>query len=119
VDGLTVDIGYAHRRPKWRLSSCGQIASADRSDLSASSRCSGGRLETVGMPRGDSRKAGRSQSPHFVFSVNRAKDGGVKEEKTRRSWLLGKGYQHDSISTAMVTLYNLGRSSKHWDTFSD
>jgi type 1 glutamine amidotransferase len=27
-----------------------------------------------------------------------------------------KGYQHESISTAMVTLYNLGRSSKKWDT---
>src|SRR6266540_4352313 len=47
------------------------------------------------------------------------KDGGVKEEKKRRLLVIGqsKGYQHDSISTAMVTLYNLGRSSKHWDTF--
>jgi type 1 glutamine amidotransferase len=28
-----------------------------------------------------------------------------------------KGYQHDSISTAMATLYNLGRSSGLWDTY--
>jgi hypothetical protein len=37
----------------------------------------------------------------------------VKEEKKRRLLVIGqsKGYQHDSISTAMVTLYNLGRSS--------
>lgn len=47
------------------------------------------------------------------------KDGGGKEEKKRRLLVIGqsKGYQHDSISTAMVTLYNLGRSSKYWDTF--
>jgi hypothetical protein len=47
------------------------------------------------------------------------KDGVVKEEKKRRLLVIGqsKGYQHDSISTAMVTLYNLGRSSKYWDTF--
>src|SRR6266540_3708779 len=46
------------------------------------------------------------------------KDGGVKEEKKRRLLVIGqsKGYQHESISTAMVTLYNLGRSSKQWKT---
>src|SRR6185503_14638632 len=27
-----------------------------------------------------------------------------------------KGYQHEAISTAMVTLYNLGRSSGLWNT---
>src|SRR5262249_25513175 len=51
-------------------------------------------------------------------SATVAKDGGVKEEKKRRLLVIGqsKGYQHESISTAMVTLYNLGRSSKSWDT---
>ena len=46
------------------------------------------------------------------------KDGGVKEEKKRRLLVIGqsKGYQHESISTAMVTLYNLGRGPGHWDT---
>jgi type 1 glutamine amidotransferase len=46
-------------------------------------------------------------------------DGGVKGEKKRRLLVIGqsKGYQHDSISTAMATLYNLGRSSKRWHTF--
>jgi type 1 glutamine amidotransferase len=40
------------------------------------------------------------------------------QEKKRRLLVVGqsKGYQHESISTAMVTLYNLGRSSKKWDT---
>jgi type 1 glutamine amidotransferase len=28
-----------------------------------------------------------------------------------------KGYQHDSVSTAMATLYNLGRSTAIWDTY--
>src|SRR5215475_4043047 len=47
------------------------------------------------------------------------KDGGVKEEKKRRLLIIGqsKGYQHEAISTAMVTLYNLGRSTKLWDTY--
>jgi type 1 glutamine amidotransferase len=40
------------------------------------------------------------------------------QEKPRRLLFVGqsKGYQHESISTAMVTLYNLGRSSGKWDT---
>ena len=41
------------------------------------------------------------------------------QEKLRNLLVIGqsKGYQHDSISTAMATLYNLGRSSKRWDTY--
>jgi hypothetical protein len=41
------------------------------------------------------------------------------EEKKRRLLVIGqsKGYQHDSISTAMATLYNLGKASHQWDTF--
>jgi type 1 glutamine amidotransferase len=40
-------------------------------------------------------------------------------EKKRRLLVIGqsKGYQHDSISTAMATLYNIGRRSHRWDTF--
>jgi uncharacterized protein len=40
------------------------------------------------------------------------------EEKRRRLLIIGqsKGYQHESISTAMATLYNLGRASGRWDT---
>src|SRR4051812_47278072 len=40
------------------------------------------------------------------------------QEKKRRLLLVGqsKGYQHESISTAMVTLYDLGRSSGRWET---
>ena len=40
------------------------------------------------------------------------------QEKKRSLLVIGqsKGYQHESISTAMVTLYNLGRRSKKWDT---
>jgi type 1 glutamine amidotransferase len=42
----------------------------------------------------------------------------LAQEKTRRLLVIGqsKGYQHESISTAMVTLYNLGRGPGRWDT---
>src|SRR5258708_10410865 len=42
-----------------------------------------------------------------------------EEKKKRRLLVIGqsKGYQHDSISTAMATLYNLGKESHQWDTF--
>ena len=45
--------------------------------------------------------------------------GAAAQEKKRNLLFIGqsKGYQHDSISTAMVTLYNLGRSSGHWNTY--
>jgi type 1 glutamine amidotransferase len=41
------------------------------------------------------------------------------QEPNRNLLIIGqsKGYQHDSVSTAMATLYNIGRSSKQWDTF--
>src|SRR5258706_14948351 len=41
-------------------------------------------------------------------------------EKPKRNLLFigqAKGYQHESISTAMATLYNLGRSSGLWNTY--
>jgi type 1 glutamine amidotransferase len=39
--------------------------------------------------------------------------------KQRRLLVIGqsKGYEHDSISTAMATLYNIGRRSLQWETF--
>ena len=42
-----------------------------------------------------------------------------RQEKKRRLLVIGqsKGYQHESISTAMVTLYNLGREPGQWDTY--
>jgi type 1 glutamine amidotransferase len=41
------------------------------------------------------------------------------KHKKRNLLFIGqsKGYQHDSVSTAMATLYNLGRSSGQWNTF--
>lgn len=41
------------------------------------------------------------------------------QEKKRKLLVIGqsKGYQHDAVSTAMVTLYNLGKSSGKWDTY--
>jgi uncharacterized protein len=41
------------------------------------------------------------------------------QEKKRRLLIIGqsKGYQHEAISTAMVTLYNLGKSSGRWETY--
>jgi type 1 glutamine amidotransferase len=44
--------------------------------------------------------------------------GAGAEEKKRNLLIIGqsKGYQHDSISSAMATLYNVGRSSGKWNT---
>src|SRR5579864_5215656 len=41
------------------------------------------------------------------------------QEKTRRLLVIGqsKGYEHDSISTAMATLYNIGRRAHLWETY--
>jgi type 1 glutamine amidotransferase len=43
----------------------------------------------------------------------------IAQEKKRNLLVVGqcKGYQHDSISTAMVTFYNLGRSTGLWETY--
>ena len=40
------------------------------------------------------------------------------EEKKRNLLIIGqsKGYQHDSIASAMATLYQIGRSSGQWNT---
>lgn len=54
-----------------------------------------------------------------LFLLALASPAGAQErEKPRRLLFIGqsKGYQHESISTAMVTLYDLGRSSGLWDT---
>src|SRR5436189_1545282 len=44
--------------------------------------------------------------------------GQAPEEPKRNLLFIGqaKGYQHEAISTAMATLYNLGRSSGQWNT---
>ena len=41
------------------------------------------------------------------------------QPKKRKLLFIGqsKGYQHDSVSTAMATLFNLGRSTGLWDTY--
>jgi uncharacterized protein len=41
------------------------------------------------------------------------------QDKKRNLLIIGqsKGYQHDAVSTAMVTLYNLGRHSGRWNTY--
>jgi uncharacterized protein len=41
------------------------------------------------------------------------------QPKRRKLLFIGqsKGYQHDSVSTAMATLYNLGRSTAIWETY--
>jgi uncharacterized protein len=50
-----------------------------------------------------------------LASVAAAQD----QPKKRKLLFIGqsKGYQHDSVSTAMATLYNLGRSTALWDTY--
>src|SRR5262245_56538260 len=51
----------------------------------------------------------------LILGLARSADA---QEQPRRLRFVGqsKGYQHESISTAMVTLYNLGRHSGRWDT---
>jgi type 1 glutamine amidotransferase len=41
------------------------------------------------------------------------------QERKRNLLVIGqsKGYQHDTVSTAMATLYDLGRESERWSTF--
>src|SRR5947208_8728783 len=56
----------------------------------------------------------------LVVSVALGVAGGAPAQaKPRRLLVIGqsKGYEHDSISTAMATLYNLGRRSGQWETF--
>jgi uncharacterized protein len=56
-----------------------------------------------------------------VFLILGTAGAALAQEKTAKRNLLfigqSKGYQHDSVSTAMATLYNLGRSSGRWNTF--
>jgi type 1 glutamine amidotransferase len=44
---------------------------------------------------------------------------GQAQDGRKRVLFIGqsKGYQHETISTAMVAIYNLGRSSGQWDTY--
>jgi len=56
----------------------------------------------------------------LVWSVSLAVvNATFAQEQKRKLLVIGqsKGYQHDSVSTAMATLYNLGRSSGRWDTY--
>jgi type 1 glutamine amidotransferase len=48
-----------------------------------------------------------------------AADATFAQDRPRRLLVIGqsKGYEHDSISTAMATLYNLGQRSHQWETF--
>jgi type 1 glutamine amidotransferase len=57
--------------------------------------------------------------PLLVVTLILGISGAVAPEKKRRLLIIGqsKGYQHESISTAMVTLYNLGKSSGEWETY--
>jgi type 1 glutamine amidotransferase len=55
-----------------------------------------------------------------LVSVGAAHEAIAQEATKKRKLLVigqSKGYQHDSVSTAMATLYNLGRSTGRWDTF--
>src|SRR5271155_2972062 len=61
------------------------------------------------------------QIPASLLILVLAAGVSVAQENPRKRNLLiigqSKGYQHDSVSTAMATLYNLGRSSGRWNTF--
>src|SRR2546430_15857823 len=55
---------------------------------------------------------------YFLISLLAISSAAIAEEKKRNLLIVGqsKGYQHDSISSAMATLYNIGRSSGKWNT---
>lgn len=56
----------------------------------------------------------------LLLSLNLGLAGAACAQEEKRNLLIigqSKGYQHDSVSTAMATLYNLGRSSGQWNTF--
>jgi len=61
-----------------------------------------------------------SPKPYLIFLALALGGAGpaFAQEKQRNLLFIGqsKGYQHESISTAMVTLYSLGRRSGRWDT---
>ena len=55
----------------------------------------------------------------LILSISSGTVLGQAPEKPKRNLLFigqAKGYQHEAISTAMATLYNLGRSSGQWNT---
>jgi type 1 glutamine amidotransferase len=55
----------------------------------------------------------------LALSLVLASPAFAEDGKKKRNLLVigqSKGYQHDSVSTAMATFYNLGRSSGLWDT---
>jgi len=55
---------------------------------------------------------------YFLIFLLAISSAAMAEEKKRNLLIVGqsKGYQHDSISSAMATLYNIGRSSGKWNT---
>jgi type 1 glutamine amidotransferase len=62
---------------------------------------------------------GRTRRALVLLVVAAIAAGAAGPEKKRNLLIIGqsKGYQHESVSTAMVTLYNLGRSSGKWNTY--
>lgn len=54
----------------------------------------------------------------FVVSLLSSLVGSASAQEKKRLLIVGqsKGYQHESISTAMATLYNLGKSTNLWET---
>ena len=59
----------------------------------------------------------------ILWAAGRTKLGlsgeGAAPQKTRNLLVIGqsKGYEHDSVSTAMATLQHLGRASNRWNTY--
>jgi uncharacterized protein len=56
----------------------------------------------------------------LIMILGLAGAAAAQDQPNKRKLLFigqSKGYQHDSVSTAMATLYNLGRSTALWDTY--
>ncbi|HEX3449715.1 MAG TPA: ThuA domain-containing protein [Isosphaeraceae bacterium] len=60
------------------------------------------------------------QSFVLIMILGLAGAAAAQDQPNKRKLLFigqSKGYQHDSVSTAMATLYNLGRSTSLWETY--
>jgi type 1 glutamine amidotransferase len=64
------------------------------------------------------RPAHREVRPPEIAQATSSAPASTQKKKCNLLFIgQSKGYQHESISTAMVTLYNLGRNSAEWNTY--
>ena len=100
-DGQTVDISYAHQNA--------QLAAEFMREL----------IDSASMTHSLVRPFMKTWLA-LVLCVGLGLAGSaVAQEKRHNLLVIGqsKGYQHEAVSSAMATLYNLGRQSGRWNTY--